>query len=297
MTPRTLPRTLGLKGIDATVSRVPSGAVPREATARPGEPLEQGEGARQTAAKRAMARAGACLIAAAAVVVGWTSGPARALDVEPWDRVLRAHAHGGGMDYAALKADAAAMADLDAFLASVASMPESEPLYAWLDAYNAIVVKSIVLRYPLRSVRDVPGFFDRARHRVAGRERTLDEIENQIVRPRFRDARVHAALNCGARGCPALASRAFTAANVEAALDRLARAMVANDAHVRVREGRIELSEIFEWFKADFERDAGSVRAWLARYDARGKLANLPPDARLATRPYDWRLNDFPRAR
>lgn len=296
MTPQTLPRTLGPKLVDATVLRARSGEGSQEATARRGGPSEKGKRSRETAARRAMARVGACLVAAAAVV-GATSGPARALDVEPWDRVLRAHANAGGMDYAALKADAAAMADLDAFLAAVASMPESEPLYAWLDAYNAIVVKSIVARYPLRSVRDVPGFFDRARHRVAGRERTLDEIENQIVRPRFRDARVHAALNCGARGCPALASRAFTAANVDAALDRLARAMVANDAHVRVREGRVEHSEIFEWFKADFERDAGSVRAWLARYDARGKLANLPPDARLATRPYDWRLNDFPRAR
>jgi hypothetical protein len=222
---------------------------------------------------------------------------ASAQDVELWDRVLRAHANAGGMDYASLKADAAAVSDLDAFLASVATMPESAPLHAWLNAYNALVVRSVVARYPIRSVRDVPGFFDRVRHRVAGRARTLDEIEHRVVRPRFRDARVHAALNCGARGCPALASRAFTASNLEASLDRLARAMVANDLHVRVRDGRIEHSEIFEWFRSDFERDAGSVRAWMERYDARGKLANVPADAPMTTRPYDWRLNDFPRGR
>lgn len=233
------------------------------------------------------------LVMFAALLASATSAASvRALDVAPWDRVLRTHARGGGLDYAALAADTAARADLETFLASVATMPESEPLYAWLNAYNATVAKSVIARYPLRTVRDVPGFFDRAQHRVAGRMRTLDQIENQIVRPRFRDARVHAALNCAARSCPALASRAFTAGNVEASLTRLARALVANEQHVRVRSGTLELSSIFTWFSADFIRDAGSVRAWIARYDATGKFVSVPTSAPTRERTYDWRLND-----
>jgi hypothetical protein len=220
-----------------------------------------------------------------------TALPARALDVAPWQRVLDAHARRGGFDYEALRGDARARADLDAFLAAVATMPESEPLYAWLDAYNALVVRAIVARPGLRSVRDVPGFFDRVQHRVAGRARTLDQLENQLIRRRFPDARVHAALNCGARSCPALSPRAFTAANLDAELTRLARAMVASDAHVRVRDGALALSAIFTWFEADFRRDAGSVRAWIARYDATGRLRSLPASAAVRELPYDWALN------
>jgi len=237
----------------------------------------------------------ALVLFAALVASATSTASVRALDVAPWDRVLRAHANRGGLDYAALAADSAARADLETFLASVATMPESEPLYAWLNAYNAIVAKSVIARYPIRTVRDVPGFFDRAQHRVAARMRTLDQIENQIVRPRFHDARVHAALNCGARSCPALASRAFTAGNVDASLTRLARALVANDLHVRVRGGTLELSSIFTWFSADFIRDAGSVRGWIDRYDGTRKLANVPASAPTRERTYDWRLNDAPR--
>ena len=153
-------------------------------------------------------------------------------------------------------------------------------------------MKSIVDRYPIRSVRDVPGFFDRAQHRIAGQMRTLDYVENQIVRPRFHDARVHAALNCAARSCPALASRAFTAGNVDASLTRLVQAMVANDLHVRMRAGTLELSPIFTWFAADFTRDAGSVRAWIDRYDAGHKLNGVAPNVPTRERTYNWQLND-----
>jgi hypothetical protein len=214
-----------------------------------------------------------------------------------WDRVLRAHARGGRLDYGGLRADAARMRDLDAFLAEVRTMNEDAPLAAWLDAYNALVVKSVLARLPIASVRDVPGFFDRARHRVAGEDRTLDEIENRVIRRRFRDARVHVALSCAALGCPPLHGRAFGASDLDATLDRLARAVVASDRYV-VRTGDgLRISEIFFWYREDFERDAGSIVAWLARYDARGRLAGVGEEPRLERIPYDWRLNDRDRAR
>jgi len=221
------------------------------------------------------------------------ASPARALDVEPWDQVLRAHVRGGRVDYAGLKADAEAMGRLERFLGAVAEMPESEPLAAWLNAYNAVVVKSVVDRYPLASVRGVPGFFDRQRHRVAGRMRTLDDVEHRVIRVRFPDARVHAALNCAARSCPPLHARAFRGATLDATLDRLVRTMVASDRHVRVRDGRLHVSQLFEWFADDFRRDGGgAVLGWIRRYDAGRKLAGLPDDVRVEHLAYDWRLND-----
>lgn len=220
---------------------------------------------------------------------------ARAFDHAGYDRVLAAHAHAGGVDYAGLAADPAARAELDRFVASLASMPDGAGLADWLNAYNAIVIDRIVDRWPIASVRDVPGFFDRLTVVVAGNASTLDRIENAVIRPRFHDARVHVALNCGAVSCPPLAARGFDAATLDATLDRLARSAVANPEFVRVDGGRVSVSEIFFWFEADFVRDAGSVRAWLDRYDAGRRLAGVPTGTRLERLTYRWAVNHRPR--
>jgi hypothetical protein len=216
------------------------------------------------------------------------------LDTAPWERVLSLHAKADGFDYAGLRADEAGMADLARFVESVGAMDPEEPLASWLNAYNALVIHAIVTRPPVPSVRGVDGFFDTLRYRVAGRRRTLDDVENRVIRPRFRDARIHFALNCGARGCPVLHRHAFTTATLDATLDRLCRRALASQRHARIRDGVVHVSELFFWFAADFERDAGSVVAWLARYGGE-RLAALSADARLERIPYDWRLNQTTR--
>lgn len=220
---------------------------------------------------------------------------AHAHDHAAYQRVLTAHANAGGMDYAALAADASARGDLDRYVASLATMPDASGLADWLNAYNAIVIQRVVRHWPIASVRDVPGFFDRTTVAVAGRERTLDDLENHVVRERFRDARVHVALNCGAVSCPPLPSRAFEQSSLSATLDRLARAAVANDTFVRVEGTRVSVSEIFFWFEADFRRDAGSTLAWLKRFDTRHRLDALPSGTTLERIPYRWAVNHRPR--
>ncbi len=230
------------------------------------------------------------LLLCAALMAALLPSSASALDADPWDEVLRAHARRGGMDYAALKADDASMAKLDAFLSDVARMPESAGLADWLNAYNAIVVKSVLDAYPLRSVRSVDGFFDEKRHRVAGAMRTLDDIENRIIRPRFHDARVHFALNCAAKSCPALHGRAFRQASLDRTLDGLVRRALRSRRHVRVGDGELKVSEIFHWFEEDFVRDGGSIRGWLTSKGV--DLSSVPASAEVGRIRYDWRLND-----
>ena len=230
------------------------------------------------------------VLLAALLVPLFVPRAALALDSAPWDEVLRAHARNGRMDYGALKADPGAMAKLDRFLGSVAEMPVSEGLASWLNAYNALVVKAVVERYPLDSVREVEGFFDRARHPVAGRQRTLDAIENQIIRRRFRDARIHFALNCAARSCPALHGRAFARSSLDATLDRLVRRALRSPRHVRVVDGQLRVSEIFHWFAEDFAREKGSLLAWIAAHG--GETGGADESANVGRIPYDWGLND-----
>jgi len=220
-----------------------------------------------------------------------TSGP-QTLDPAPLDRVLKAHLKKGRMDYAALKKDAAARKDLDAFVAAVGTMPEAEPLSSWINAYNALVIHSVLQHYPIKSVNDVPGFFKSIKYKVAGKQRTLDDVENGVIRPRFKDARVHVALNCGAVSCPELPATAFDEATMDKQLTALAKAVVNGGQHVAVKDGKLEMSVLFGWFKDDFVRDAGSLLAWFKRYADTDDLKNLPDDAPVVERPYDWALAD-----
>lgn len=219
------------------------------------------------------------------------ASPAAALDPTPLDKVLRAHVRGGRVDYAALKADKRAQKLLDAFLAAAATMPEGAPLSAWLNVYNAIVIKLVLERYPIASVMDVPDFFKALKVRVAGKPRSLDAIEHQVIRPRFKDARVHFALNCGAVSCPELHGRAFVEATLDANLDALARKAVNDSTHVALRDGKLLLSAIFFWFEEDFVREAGSVVAWIKRFGGQ-RYAQLPADTPRVKRDYDWSLSD-----
>jgi hypothetical protein len=51
------------------------------------------------------------------------------------------------------------------------------------------------------------------------------------------------------------------------------------------------LSPIFKWFDGDFERDAGSVRAYVARFAPAGE-AELVERAKIDYLDYSWELND-----
>ncbi len=111
-----------------------------------------------------------------------------------------------------------------------------------------------------------------------------------MIRARFHDARVHAALVCGARSCPPLPGRALRPEGLDATLDALARAWVRSPDHARVDGGRVHASAVFVWYRADFERDAGSVLAWLRRYDP-ARFEGLDDGVDVAPLPYDWSIN------
>ncbi|MCZ7681820.1 MAG: DUF547 domain-containing protein [Sandaracinaceae bacterium] len=94
--------------------------------------------------------------------------------------------------------------------ADVASLSRDARLAFYLDAYNALVVKAVIDRWPIEGVMRVPGFFDRARYRVAGRDLTLNELENDVIRG-FAEPRVHFALNCASASCPRLGRTPYPA--------------------------------------------------------------------------------------
>lgn len=223
-----------------------------------------------------------------------------------YQAVLDHYVVDGQVDYARLKAD-----DPPAwrrFLAWLeAARPEAWPVDQqrafWINAYNARVVAGVLARYPLDSVRDVGllggrirGFFSRREHPVAGRERTLDEIEKEILlKPPLRDVRVHWALNCASSSCPRLRAEPYRAARLDMQLDFQARTFLNSPAGHRLdRDAKVlYLTRIFDWYRDDFEGAAGSVREYAARY-LTGAAADAAgdPDWKIDFLDYDWSLND-----
>ena len=219
----------------------------------------------------------------------------QSLDSTPFNAVLTEHLKQGRIDYAGLKKDAKAKAQLQTYVEALARMPETEPLSSWINAYNALVVDAVLQRYPMKSVKDAEGgdfrFFREIHYTVAGQKRSLDDIENGIIRPRFEDARIHVALNCGALSCPPLAPRAFEETTLDAALDRIAKVTVNDGHHVYVKDGKLVVNEIFKWFEADFARDRGSLLKWIQHYADDAAIDQLSADVEIDVYPYDWALS------
>ena len=199
------------------------------------------------------------------------AAPARGADLaDPaaFDAVLAARARNGGFDYRG--ADGQDRKRLAAYLSNLAgASPAEMPLDArkafWIDAYNAWAIQTL-LDNPGKSITDVAGAFNRARHRIGGEDLTLDDVENRLRA--MNDARIHFAIVCASRSCPPLAPRAYRAEGLTEALDAQARAFVndpAKNAIDRAR-GRVALSMIFKWNRKEFERDGGTLLRYVARY-------------------------------
>lgn len=202
-------------------------------------------------------------------------------------RELSAHVTDDGrVDYAGWKVD---HAGLDAYLKALALPSTSpRPLGALIDGYNALVVKEVLDRYPLKSVRDVPGFFDAITHPVGGEALTLNALEGKIRA--LGDPRVHFALNCASRSCPRLARRIYEGSRLDELLTARTRVFLKESLKVERVAKTLTVSRLFERYAEDFAA-GGGVGAFLAAQDAVPKDVQVPP-YRLVYAPYDWSLND-----
>ncbi len=244
-----------------------------------------------------------CQSAQKPVSVG--SGPvegalAATSDHSAFDAILQAHIRDGMVDYGALQAQHAQQ--LDEYVGVLgAADPDGfasrdDELAFWLNAYNALVIKGVLELYPgLDTVMDAADFFEKKRWKVAGVLRSLNEIENDIIRPKFEDPRIHFILVCGARSCPPLQDRAMDPARLESQLDDATRAAVNNTKYVQVDAKRkaLRLTRIMRWYRADFVEKDGSLEAFVLRYLDEPDRSQLEAGGyAIEFMDYDWRLND-----
>jgi hypothetical protein len=219
-------------------------------------------------------------------------------------KVLDGHVSGGKVDYAGLKATPQA---LDAYLAEVAGastvgMGADEKKAFFLDAYNALTIDLVADNWPLASIRDLDGgkVWDTRKFRVAGQDRTLNDIENKELRP-LGDPRVHAALNCASKGCPPLADKVYTGLGLDAQLEAAARRFATT---ATLAGTTLSVSHIFEWYGDDFVPRFGAKLFDVPGLDGKAEaavnfVATYAPDKAAALRkgvtvaytPYDWGVN------
>ena len=216
-------------------------------------------------------------------------------EVGPWqkdyDGLLKKYASGGGVRYAAWKANAEDMAALDKVVAAVGaenptSYERNDKLAFYINAYNASILSEALQKYPTKSVKDTLfTFFTAKRITVAGEKMSFNHLEKDIIRP-LGEPRIHFALNCASRSCPPLRTEVYSGAKLDAQLDEQARGYVNGDHGVKVNGDTAQLSKIFDWYKEDFGGDAG-VSAFLKKH--RKEKSDFKT---VSYQDYDWGLNE-----
>jgi hypothetical protein len=211
------------------------------------------------------------------------------------------------VDYAAFTPDDKAA--LERYIQSLAALSISrynraEQMAYWINLYNALTVEVIVDHYPVDSIRAIdisPGLFSdgpwgKKLIEVEGEELSLDDIEHRVLRPIWRDPRIHYAVNCASLGCPDLQIEPFRGATIDAQLDAAARAYVNHPRGVLVEGDDLVVSSIYDWFMDDFgasERDV--IEHLRSHADAELKAA-LRRFTTIDEDRYDWDLNDAGRS-
>jgi Protein of unknown function, DUF547 len=205
-----------------------------------------------------------------------------------WDKLLQKHVHQGKVNYKTFKNDKLALASYIKTLTAnppTANTAKPAQMAFWLNAYNALTIQLIVDNYPVKSIKDLDkgNPWDVSRYAFGGKNYSLNQIENQILRP-MGDARIHFGLNCAAKSCPPLYHRAFVAATVETQLDQLTRAFIHKNSENQLKGNAIQISNLFNWYAADF----GNVIAFLNQYSTLPVYKN----AKITYTTYDWSLNE-----
>lgn len=167
----------------------------------------------------------------------------------------------------------------------------------WLNLYNAATVELILKHYPIHSVKDIGaklikrGPWNKPLVKVAGESLSLNDIEHRILRPIWQDHKVHFGLSCASISCPNVLPVAFTSANVRPLLKQSGRDYINHPRGVSLKNGKMQASSIFDWYRDDFAKDNKKLMKIFAHYAKdRHALYLLGYQGKIDYQ-YDWQLN------
>ncbi|MBX7152796.1 DUF547 domain-containing protein [bacterium] len=210
-----------------------------------------------------------------------------------WDQLLKTYiSTSGNINY--IEFDRTALKNYLQTLSATQPQPnwsvDAQKAY-WINAYNAFTVSLVLENYPVKSIKDIGGFFkspwDKLFISIGGKSYTLNQIEHDILRKQFNDPRIHFAIVCASRSCPVLRREAFEPSTLNRQLDEQVKSFLRDQSKNRLASQTIRLSKIFDWFKDDFTKD-GTLIDFLNQY------SNIKIDqkAKIEYLEYDWSLNE-----
>lgn len=231
----------------------------------------------------------------------------QAVDHGAWDMLLKAYVKPDASGLNRFDYQHVSSADRDALRryidglgkVSVSKLNRPEQFAYWINLYNALTIDVVLTHLPVKSIREIdisPGLFasgpwDKKLLAVEGIDVSLNDIEHRILRPIWRDPRVHYGVNCASVGCPNLLTEAYTGAAIDKMLDAAARAYVNTARGAKIDESGLTVSSIYVWFKDDFGGTDQGVIDHLTRYAKPDLRAALEGRSSIDAHAYDWALN------
>ncbi len=213
-------------------------------------------------------------------------------------RLLKKYVINSRVDYDGFKKDEET---LDRYLeilshSDTAAFSEKEAFAFYINAYNAFTIKLILTKYPgIDSIKDIGGFFsgpwDIEFVRLKDKTISLGDIEHKILRPVFKDPRVHFAINCASKSCPPLRNEPYEPDRLDEQLNRQAKDFINADGNIVIKGSTVYISKIFKWFKKDFKNGAIPFIRSHASKPLKAKLDAAGKDIRIKYQDYDWSLN------
>lgn len=233
----------------------------------------------------------------------------KVIDHSPWTALLKKYVRPGDDGINRVAYAAVTSADrraLDGYIEKLSSIPirryaRDEQFAYWVNLYNAITVKVILDHYPVDSIHDIDlssglfsdGPWDAKLVTIESEEVSLNDIEHRILRPIWRDPRIHYAVNCASIGCPNLRAEAYDGATLEDSLDESASAYINNPRGAQVHTGKLRVSSIYVWFADDFgDSSDKAIIEHLQTYAKAPLNSQLSAITSIADHTYDWALND-----
>lgn len=220
----------------------------------------------------------------------------RPITHESWDSLLRTHVNDDGwVDYQGFIADSVRFNNYLDLLSrhhpNNRHWSRAEQMAYWINVYNAFTVKLIVDYYPTNSIKDIKSgipfintVWDVKLIKIEGATYDLNNIEHGILRPRYKDSRIHMVVNCASVSCPKLYNRAFTADKLDAQLDQAARDFLADTTRNIITSESAQVSKIFQWYSMDFK----SLPDFINQHSP----VKINKNTKITYLEYDWNLNE-----
>ncbi len=241
---------------------------------------------------------------------GWeihNPGNTKPIDHSAWNGILKtylrrgddglarfAYAKVSAKDHRTLKTYIAKLGDI-----RITDRSRKVQLAYWINLYNALTIDVVLDHYPVKSIRDIDisgvladGPWGRELITIEGNKVSLDNIEHEILRPIWKDPRIHYAVNCASVGCPNLAPEAYTAKEIDKQLDKAARDFVNDPRGLTIKDDEVTVSKIYSWFAYDFGNSEAGIIKHLKAYATPERAATLSKIGRISHTKYDWSLNE-----